>query len=122
MWIELILLTVVFVALPLLFGTDPHGQALAGWASLAITMLFAFEANDLRAMALERRGYRLTGVASGPDRSEAERSFFTAWLAEQQAGASRPGERGPELRRAGESQAPVSKSEGEEVIGLFPRP
>ena len=122
MWIELILLTAIFIALPLGFGTDQHGQALAGWASIAITVLFAFEANDLRATALERRGYRLAGVASGGDRSEAERSFFTAWIAEQRSRPSIAGERGSDTGRANELPAPVARSEGEEVIGLFPRP
>ena len=88
MWIELIVLGLIYLALQVVFGTDTQGQALAVWASFAIGVLFAFEANDLRAAALERRGYRLAGVASGRDRTEAERSFFTAWLP-QQASAAR---------------------------------
>ena len=65
MWVEFVLLALVYVALQLAFGTEAQGQALVGWASLAIAVLFAFEANDLRAASLERRGYRLVGVASG---------------------------------------------------------
>ena len=84
-------------------------------------MLFAFEANDLRAAALERRGYRLAGVASGRDRTEAERSFFTAWLP-RQASVARTPARGGEPRREQEAAPPVQRGEGEEVIGLFPRP
>jgi hypothetical protein len=123
MWIELIVLTAIFIALPFVFGTDQHGQALATWASLAIGVLFAFEANDLRTLALERRGYRLAGVASGRDRSEAERSFFTVWLPQQQARPAQSAEqRGIERRDEAEKAAPLARSEGEEVIGLFPRP
>ena len=121
MWIEFILLVLVYVALQLAFGTDPQGQALAGWASLAIAVLFAFEANDLRTLSLERRGYRLAGVASGRDRTEAERSFFHTWLP-QQARTAKGLERGPERRREGEAAAPVPRGEGEGVIGLFPQP
>ncbi|MEX1060864.1 MAG: DUF2628 domain-containing protein [Methyloceanibacter sp.] len=120
MWIEFILLVLVYVGLQLAFGTDPQGQTLAGWASLAIGVLFAFEASDLRTLSLERRGYRLAGVAAGRDRTEAERSFFHAWLP-RQAKTARAPERGGELRRGGET-TPLVPREGEEVIGLFPRP
>jgi hypothetical protein len=121
MWLEFILLALVYVALQLAFGSDSQGQTLVGWISLAIAALFAFEANDLRAASLERRGYRLAGVTSGRDGTEAERAFFTAWLP-QQARPARESERIPELRRGPEANAPLARSEGEEVIGLFPRP
>jgi hypothetical protein len=120
MWIELIVLVLLYIALPAVFGTDVRGEMLAGWASLAIAVLFGFEANDLRSFSLERRGYRLVGVASGRDRTEAERSFFHAWLPRQAKGTRTP-ERGSEPRREGET-TPLVPREGEEVIGLFPRP
>ena len=120
MWLEFIVLTVVLIALQLAFGTTSVGQTLAGWASLAITVLFAFEANDLRAASLERRGYRLAGVVSGRDRTEAERAFFTTWLP-QQAKAAREPERGHEPRREAPSSGTMPRGEGEEVIGLFPQ-
>ena len=121
MWIELIVLGLIYLALQVVFGTDTQGQALAIWASFAVGVLFAFEANDLRAAALERRGYRLAGVASGRDRTEAECSFFTAWLP-RQASVARTPVRGGEPRREQEAAPPVQHGEGEEVIGLFPRP
>jgi hypothetical protein len=121
MWIEFILLALVYVALQLAFGTSGPGESLVGWASLAIAVLFAFEANDLRAAALERRGYRLAGVASGRDRTAAERSFFTAWLPQQTRGAREP-DRVTEPRREGPAATSAPRGEGEEVIGLFPRP
>jgi Protein of unknown function (DUF2628) len=121
MWVEFVLLAVIYVGLQLVFGTEPQGQTLFGWASLAIAVLFAFEANDLRAASLERRGYRLAGVASGRDRTEAERSFFSAWLP-RQAKAAREPERVVEPRREVGAGPSMLRSEGEEVIGLFPRP
>ena len=121
MWIELIVLCLIYLALQVVFGSDTQGQALAVWASLAIGVLFAFEANDLRAAALERNGYRLAGVASGRDRTEAERSFFTAWLPQQTSVARAPA-RVSEPRREQDAAPPVQRGEGEEVIGLFPRP
>jgi hypothetical protein len=120
MWIELIILLLIYVALQVVFGTDAQGESVVAWASLAVGVLFAFEANDLRARALERRGYRLAGVASGHGRLEAERSFFTAWLP-RQAKAARPQERVREPRRESGTAVTLPRGEGEEVIGLFPQ-
>ncbi len=122
MWVEFILLALVYVALQLAFGTEAQGQALVGWASLAIAVLFALEANDLRAASLERRGYRLVGVASGRGRVEAERSFFSAWLPQQAKAAQHEPERSHEPRREADPGPSRPRGEGEEVIGLFPRP
>jgi hypothetical protein len=121
MWVEFVLLALVYLALQLAFGTEAQGQTLVAWASLAIAVAFAFEANDLHAASLERRGYRLAGVVSGRDRTEAERSFFTAWLPQQEK-ATREHGRIPEARREAEAGPPMPRGEGEEVIGLFPRP
>jgi hypothetical protein len=87
---------------------------------LAIAVLFAFEANDLRAASLERRGHRFAGAASGRDRVDAERSFFRAWLPQQQS--AREPFVPPEPRREGGARARPPRGEGEEVIGLFPQP
>ena len=121
MWIELIVLVAIYVALLAAFGTDTAGQTLVAWASLAISIVFGFEANDLRAASLERRGYRLAGVVSGRDRTEAELSFFRVWLP-QQAKAARGSERGHAPRRDVDAAPPIARGEGEGVIGLFPQP
>ena len=120
MWIEFVVLVLVYIGLQLAFGAD-QGHALTAWASFAIAVLFAFEANDLRAASLERRGYRLAGVASGRDRIDAERSFFGVWLPQQVRPAREPAAR-PEPRRESEARTLLPRGEGEEVIGLFPRP
>jgi hypothetical protein len=120
MWIELIVFVLGFAALQWAFGTSEQGQRLFGWVSFALCVLFAFEANDLRSAALERRGYRLVGVAGGRGRSQAELSFFQTWLAEQ-ARPIRTTERAPE-RREGQVAQPSPRGEPEEVIGLFPAP
>jgi hypothetical protein len=120
MWIEFFLLLALYAALQAAFGGDPQGEALAAWASLGVGVLFAFEANDLRTAALERRGYRCAGVAIGRDRTEAERAFFNIWLPQQQTRSARP-EREAAPEREMNPVAPA-RGEGEEVIGLFPRP
>ena len=121
MWIEFVVLVLVYIGLQLAFDPDSQGHALTVWASFAIAVLFAFEANDLRAASLERRGYRLAGVASGRDRIDAERSFFHVWLPQQVRPAREPVAR-PEPRRESEARTLLPRGEGEEVIGLFPRP
>ena len=121
MWIEFVMLLLVYVGLQLAFGSDGQGQTLAAFASFAINVLFAFEASDLRTASLERRGYRFAGVASGRDRIDAERSFFVAWLPQQQRSA-REAATTPQPRRDTEARTPLRRAEGEEVIGLFPRP
>ena len=120
MWLELIVFLVGFAALEWAFGTSDAGKTLFGWVSLGLFVLFAFEANDLRAASLERRGYRLAGVASGRDRGQAELSFFRSWLPEQEKQERAP-ERTPEKRGSGSSQS-STRAESEEVIGLFPGP
>jgi hypothetical protein len=108
MWLELVVFVVLLVGLQVLLGSDARGQAMFGWASLAITLLLAVEANDLRAASLKRKGYRLAGVAAGRGREEAELDFFRAWLPQQRQ----------EARIA--PAAGLPRGDGDEVIGLFP--
>ena len=122
MWIELVVFLAILVAVQLISGGG-QGAQLAAWASLAISVLLAFEANDLRGAALERRGYRLIGLAEGRGRADAEMSFFKAWLPLQnrQMRTERSPGRAPELKRDSEVKRPTTLGEGEGVIGLFPQ-
>ena len=118
MWIELIVLLIAFAALQWLYVSSVDGRAVLEWAGFALVLLFAFEANDLRGFALVRRGYQPVGVAMGEDRETAELSFFRSWF---------PRQSGLKVREGGKprpAQGPtrLRPSEGEEVIGLFPRP
>ena len=61
-------------------GRATLGKTVFGWLSLALVVLFAFEANDLRRAALERRGYKQMGTAIGAGRDDAELAFFRTWL------------------------------------------
>ncbi len=96
-----------------------------GWISIAIVVLFAFEANDLRVAALERSGYRPVGVAVGRGVDDAELQFLRSWLPRQQ-GAAQERQGGQDRRGQAKAQAPqapaIRGGEGEEVIGLFPVP
>ncbi|ADZ68448.1 DUF2628 domain-containing protein [Polymorphum gilvum] len=57
-----------------------------GVAAFLLAVLIGLEANALRRWSLERKGWRLAGVASGSDIEEAESRFFRTWSA---AGARR---------------------------------
>ncbi|MFA9387830.1 MAG: DUF2628 domain-containing protein [Methyloceanibacter sp.] len=121
MWIELIVFLAVLAGLQFAFGFDRLEQEPFSWAALALTILFAFEANDLRGAALQRRGYRFAGIASGSDQSDAERSFFTDWLPEQEK-AARDAPPPKKATPAPKVPAPSSsRGADEDVIGLFPQ-
>ena len=119
MWLELFAFCLLLLLLRWVLGGSDVGGAVLGWTMIAIIVLFAFEANDLRGAALERRGYKVAGIATGPDRDSAEFSFFQSWLPEQAKETRRPAV--PHAARS--TPAGTSKpSEGEEVIGFFPAP
>ncbi len=125
MWLELFVFLAVFASLPWLFGNDPAMKAVVGWVSFGLTLVFAFEANDIRGWALRRRGFTLAGTARGRDREEAEASFFTRWLPrqerprqEQVRSVVAPALPNPAKRTA---SAQAYGSARDEVIGSFPR-
>lgn len=120
MWLELILFVALFALVAWIFGSGDQGQTLLGWLSVALIVLFAFEANDLRRAALERRGYQRAGTAIGPGRDAAELAFFQSWLPEQEKG--RQQEAAPNRPSTANIPAPKTSGEAEGVIGLFPRP
>lgn len=123
MWIELAAFVILLAGLQWLFGAGGQGQSVFGWVGLALIVLFAFEANDLRAASLERRGYRFAGIAAGRSREAAELRFFRTWLPRQARAAreAEPGPGGAERGRERTSDAgPPPGAEGDEVIGLFP--
>jgi hypothetical protein len=117
MWIELLVYLVAYAALGWAMTYSQDGSDFLAWVGLALSLLFAFEANDLRRYALERKGYRQLGVAIGGSREAAELSFFRAWLPEQSRSARSP-ERSPKR----EAPVRVAPNEAEDIIGLFPRP
>ena len=120
MWLELVLFLGLFLVLGWVFGPSDAGKAMFGWLSLALVVLFAFEANDLRRAALERRGYKQMGTAIGAGRDDAELAFFRTWLPREERG--RPREAPPERPGNAGIPAPKTSGEAEGVIGLFPAP
>ena len=122
MWLELVLFVALFAVLGWVF--DPSGdqaQTLFGWSSVAIVVLFAFEANDLRGAALERRGLHASGHG---DRRRPRRRRACLLRRPGCHGRRRDGERPPPPERPGNADIPAPRGSGEAegVIGLFPAP
>ena len=112
MWIELVLFIGLFSAL--LRGcsaSSDAGQALLGWPALALFALFAFEANDLRGAALERRGYRRLASARAQTATMPSLRFF-ADLAATAGKADGRGQIAPP-QRPRDAEQPGAGSSGE---------
>ncbi|MFC0220784.1 DUF2628 domain-containing protein [Pseudochelatococcus lubricantis] len=133
LWNRLWLVAAGFLALSfaLSFGLEWAGvpEAAVGIAGLLFVLLFAFEANNLRRLTLERRGLALRGVVVADSAQEAERRAFAIWLGEREAGESHaagaPAAKPPGPQLQPRPPAHIYASSGREpregeVIGLFP--
>lgn len=79
MWLVLFAFILVAATVNIGFVMLGLSETIAGWVTLAITLLFALNANDLRRWTLERRGFQFVGVVSGRNRDECEIRFFDNW-------------------------------------------
>jgi len=76
MWFAALIVFAVSIVLSLateLLGVD---QTVSTVIAAAFALIVAWEANDWRRRALERRGYVTAGIVAAPDLVEAERRFF----------------------------------------------
>jgi hypothetical protein len=78
LWVALALWIALLVAISLIAQNLLGAEAIA-ICSLALQVLLGFEANDIRRWTLERKGYRMVGLAGGGNLEEAERAFFAKW-------------------------------------------
>jgi len=67
----------------------PGGEAVLGAVAVGMNLLVGLFGNDLRRVALERRGYVLAGLAAGRDRDNAEQRFLDSLVAGSRPAASR---------------------------------
>lgn len=110
MWLALIgYLIAIFAIISLVAWLD---GPLVWLINILFGLLIALEANNLRRWTLERRGYRLIGIASGANVSEAEFRFFALWA----ASSAKKTDPDPPLPSA------FPPTETTEVVGLFPMP
>jgi hypothetical protein len=76
MWFAALIVFALSVALSLLTEILEIDQVVSAVAGAVFALIVAWEANDWRRRALERRGYLNVGVVAAPDLVEAERRFF----------------------------------------------
>ena len=85
--------------------------------SLLGSLLFALEANNIRRMALNGRGWDEVGSSFGKDISEAEVRFFATG-----AEKADPLDRRATMLRAAQTSEPGHEASDEPILGLFPEP
>lgn len=119
MWIELLILIGAALAVSVGLKWLGVGDALIGWVTFALALIFAFEANELRRWRLDRSGYRLVGAATGKTSDAAELSFFRDWVDTQPAD---PVRETPGAPASGgfipSAQVPSKPGDREDVIGF----
>jgi hypothetical protein len=120
LWLEFVLFLLVLVAIPLAIGTGPEARGLVSLASFGASLILAFEANDLRRWALERRGYKFMGLGAGKNQDEAELSYLRHWLGDRSR-TQQPAPPSPPPRQTQVRPIP-DRTQSDEVIGLFPKP
>ncbi len=115
MWLTLVYY-VVFVLVVAWIGRL-GGDNIATVFAVLGGVLFALEANNLRRLSLERRGWREVGGASGRNYDEAETRFFGDWAARPDAAPQREA-----MARAAYSPEARAHGADEPILGLFPEP
>ena len=116
LWLTLVY-WVIFV-LAVAWAGRLAGDNFAMLLAVAGSLLFAFEANNIRRLSLARRGFTEIGAASGRNISEAELRFFSeldkeAPIAIERREAVARGAFTPEARE---------QASDEPILGLFPEP
>jgi hypothetical protein len=93
----------------------------AAICSLALQFLLGFEAGDIRRWTLERKGYRMVGLAGGGNLEEAERAFFSRWDRPLNLEPTAPPKPIWPRRAVPASDAAKRDANAGDVFGLFPK-
>jgi hypothetical protein len=130
MWLVLLGYIVVATAVALLLRSV--NENVTAIVMILLSFLFALEANNLRRWTLERRGFRLTGIAEGRNMEEAEVRYFggqEAFAPRRSVGALQPAPPAPPPPPASPAAPPPPRiwpsnasAEAGDVVGLFPAP
>jgi len=115
MWLTLVYF-IVFVLVVAWIGRL-GGDNLAMTVAILGGILFALEANNIRRLSLQHRGFTEVGGASGRNYDEAETRFFTEWAKAPEAVPQRE-----TIPRAAYSPEAREQGADEPIIGLFPEP
>lgn len=88
MWLVLVLFILAAAGISVAAMSLGANQQVAVWASIALGILLAVQANDLRRWKLDRSGYRMVAAVAGRSRDECERRFFADWADQIELGES----------------------------------
>jgi hypothetical protein len=125
MW--LVLLGYVVIAIAAAFLLSSVSDEVSAVVMILLSFLFSLEANNLRRWTLERRGYRMVGVAEGRNMEEAEVRYFSGQDVFEPRRAiaplPAPPPPAPPAPPAPSRAWPTQPSaEAGDVVGLFPAP
>jgi uncharacterized protein DUF2628 len=93
------------------------GDSIAIWVAILGTLLFAFEANNMRRHSLEARGWDEIGSSFGKDITEAEARFYAGGPVHEAAI-----DRNAAIARAAYTPEHRPAVTDEPILGLFPEP
>ena len=79
MWLVLVLFILAAIGISAATMSLGANQQITAWATIALGILLAVQANDLRRWKLDRKGYRMVAAVAGRSREECERRFFADW-------------------------------------------
>ena len=65
MWLVLVLFILAAIGISMAATSLGVNQQIAAWATIALGVLLAFQANDLRRWKLDRKGYRMVAAVAG---------------------------------------------------------
>jgi hypothetical protein len=122
LWHRLWLALVYYVVFVLLIAWTGRlaNEDIAVVVAILWSLLFALEANSIRRLSLEDRGWDEVGSSFGKDITEAEARFFATGSGKQpETGAL---DRRAVMVRAVASPAPRLQTTDEPILGLFPEP
>lgn len=86
MWLVLLSYSLVVAGLELAAFAFGVSEMVLGFLAVAIGIIFASEANNLRRWTLERSGYRMIAAISGDNLLTCELKFFSVWSPETLTG------------------------------------
>lgn len=119
MWIVLLGFVGLLAGLQLGLGLLGLNETAIGWTMIAVSILFAVQANDLRRWTLVRQGFEMVGAATGRDRAECELKFFSGWTLPRTLKPLQGEQAAQEKPAASMAKKPTLQG-GDDVIGLFP--
>jgi hypothetical protein len=125
LWLELIAFLVLAGALAWSLEAAGMTPAAASMVFVIVQIVIGFEASQIYAAALKRRGWREAGTVTGRNQDECERRFLATWLPQQpdnapaspEDGAPPPGGGAQPWTNVALDRARQAIAQGRELVG-----